>query len=121
MAARIQRRRIKGWRSPEGAVYVGRGSRWGNPFTITRLAGHHIVTNPNGGVILARNTPASAYKAAADWYHAWLIGPSQEDLHTAVRQELAGRDLMCWCPAELACHADVLLTIANPTTETRNA
>lgn len=29
---RIQRRRVKGWRMPEGAVYVGRGSKWGNPF-----------------------------------------------------------------------------------------
>ena len=32
-AQRIQRRRVKGWRMPEGAVYVGRGSKWGNPFT----------------------------------------------------------------------------------------
>jgi len=29
---RIQRRRTKGWRMPAGAVYVGRGSKWGNPF-----------------------------------------------------------------------------------------
>lgn len=29
---RIQRRRTKGWRMPEGAIYVGRGSKWGNPF-----------------------------------------------------------------------------------------
>ena len=31
---RIQRKRIKGWRAPKGAVYVGRGSRWGNPFVV---------------------------------------------------------------------------------------
>lgn len=29
---RIQRQRTKGWRAPEGSVYVGRPSRWGNPF-----------------------------------------------------------------------------------------
>lgn len=29
---RIQRKRTKGWRMPEGAIYVGRGSKWGNPF-----------------------------------------------------------------------------------------
>lgn len=29
---RIQRRRTAGWRMPEAAVYVGRPSRWGNPF-----------------------------------------------------------------------------------------
>lgn len=32
MTQRIQRRRTKGWRMPEGAVYVGRGSKWGNPY-----------------------------------------------------------------------------------------
>jgi len=31
---RVQRKRTKGWRMPEGAVYVGRGSRWGNPFKV---------------------------------------------------------------------------------------
>lgn len=31
---RVQRKRTKGWRMPEGAVYVGRGSRWGNPYRI---------------------------------------------------------------------------------------
>ena len=31
---RIQRRRTKGWRMPEGAVYVGRGSKWGNPLML---------------------------------------------------------------------------------------
>ncbi len=29
---RVQRRRIKGWRMPANTVYVGRPSRWGNPF-----------------------------------------------------------------------------------------
>jgi hypothetical protein len=29
---RIQRRRAKGWRMPAGAVYVGRRSKWGNPY-----------------------------------------------------------------------------------------
>lgn len=32
MPARIQRRRTRGWRMPDGAVYVGRGTVWGNPF-----------------------------------------------------------------------------------------
>jgi hypothetical protein len=29
---RIQRRRTRGWRMPEGAVYVGRPTRFGNPW-----------------------------------------------------------------------------------------
>lgn len=31
-----------------------------------------------------------------------------------VRAELAGRDLACWCHPGDACHADVLLAVANP-------
>lgn len=31
---RIQLRRTKGWRKPEGAVVVARPSRWGNPFVV---------------------------------------------------------------------------------------
>lgn len=29
---RLRQRRAKGWRKPEGAVCVGRPTRWGNPF-----------------------------------------------------------------------------------------
>lgn len=34
MPKRIQRQRTKGWRMPEGAIYVGRPSPWGNPWPI---------------------------------------------------------------------------------------
>lgn len=34
---RIQRTRLKGWRMPEGAVYVGRPSEWGNPFSAMEI------------------------------------------------------------------------------------
>ncbi|ARD42490.1 DUF4326 domain-containing protein [Actinomyces gaoshouyii] len=27
--------------------------------------------------------------------------------------ELRGHDLMCWCPPDAPCHADVLLEVAN--------
>ena len=36
MAKRIQLKRTKGWKMPEGAIYVGRGSKWGNPFKLER-------------------------------------------------------------------------------------
>lgn len=31
-----------------------------------------------------------------------------------IRRCLGGRDLACWCPPSWACHADVLLDLANP-------
>jgi hypothetical protein len=39
------------------------------------------------------------------------------ELVEAARQELAGRDLACWCkPGEL-CHADIWLEVANRKTD----
>lgn len=32
---------------------------------------------------------------------------------SAARKTLAGRDLVCWCPLDQPCHADVLLKLAN--------
>ena len=34
MPKRIQRRRTRGWRMPEGAIYVGRPTKWGNPYLV---------------------------------------------------------------------------------------
>ena len=34
MPERIQRKRTRGWRMPEGAVYVGRPTKWGNLFKV---------------------------------------------------------------------------------------
>ena len=89
--------RTKGWRMPEGAVYVGRPSHWGNPFIIG--------TPENGGNI----TPEVA---VVEFRRALLDGRLQIKI-AAVRAALAGKDLMCWCPLDQPCHADVLLEIAN--------
>lgn len=37
--ARIRRQRTRGWRAPAGAIYVGRGSKWGNPFALRTRSG----------------------------------------------------------------------------------
>jgi hypothetical protein len=34
---RIQRKRTKGWRMPENAVYVGRPTKWGNPYQVGKM------------------------------------------------------------------------------------
>jgi Domain of unknown function (DUF4326) len=43
-------------------------------------------------------------------YRQWLPGTP---LYREV-SELSGHDLMCWCPLDQPCHADVLLELANP-------
>ncbi|MHB1524952.1 MAG: DUF4326 domain-containing protein [Candidatus Dormibacteria bacterium] len=88
---RIQRQRTKGWRKPEGAVIVSRPTKWGNPF----LAEPHY--NNQGAV---------------QRYRLYLSTPAGESLLAAL-PELRGRDLVCWCPLDAPCHADVLLGLAN--------
>jgi len=77
---------------PPDAVYVGRPSKWGNPYIIGRdgtrkevikkyrLYLNHLI---DAGFILTFNV-----------------------------DELRGKDLVCWC-SPLPCHADILLELAN--------
>ena len=99
---RIQRKRTKGWRMPEGAVYVGRPSRWGNPFRVGALT-------PDGDPpeLQHRATRTDAVEMFED-YMAGLLIDKPPDV-----SELRGRDLACWCRLDQPCHADVLLDIAN--------
>ena len=97
---RIQRKRTKGWKLPEGAIYVGRGTQWGNPLKIGQsrreqavLSYRYEIVQKNGGVV--------------GFNQFW------------VARHLRGKDLACWCPLvdkdgnRVPCHADILLEIAN--------
>jgi hypothetical protein len=108
---RIQLRRTKGWRKPEGAVVVSRPSKWGNPITleIERLCW----TDKHGP-----STPENLRAMAALDFRMGLPGLIADRGITypsfdVIRAELAGHDLACWCPLDQPCHADVLLEIAN--------
>lgn len=81
MGKRIQRKRTKGWKMPPKTVYVGRGSKWGNPCVI-RTAADRI--------------------HAVSWYEAHVL--PHLDL-----SELVGKDLACWCRLDQICHADSIL------------
>lgn len=97
---RIQRKRTKGWRMPEVAVYVGRPTRWGNPFP--------ILSEVRGAAL------TSLRRRATEAFAAYVIeAPWAPEFAEAVRTELRGKDLACWCPLDQPCHADVLLQIAN--------
>lgn len=114
---RVQRKRTKGWRKPAGAVYVGRGSVWGNPFIVgeTTPADWHEpfagieVTDRAQAVELLRQYLAWRAERPSGWCSS--IGPTFQWERTI--RTLRGRDLMCWCPEDQPCHADVLLQIAN--------
>lgn len=78
-------RKTDGWR---GATYVGRSSKWGNPFAIGRDG--------------TREEVVARYER-----HLFSSG-----LIECVG-ELKGRNLACWC-SPLLCHGHVLLKYANP-------
>jgi hypothetical protein len=104
---RIQRRRTKGWQMPEGAVYVGRPSRWANPWREGETAWTVL---PGGRIDKTPRPPLTREQAVESFRNSWT---SHLDWTAMVRSELAGRDLACWCPPGQPCHADVLLELAN--------
>lgn len=75
---------------PPDAIYVGRPSKWGNPFKIGR-------DGTREEVLIKYRSRILNILMFTDT--AWL-------------DELKGKDLICWC-APLPCHADVLLELAN--------
>jgi hypothetical protein len=127
---RIQLRRTKGWRKPEGAVVVSRPSRWGNPFAVQECKSapcradrlpvrHWHIYDPGAGALsLSYPTREMAVATAVDWFHEGVFdndGDRYEYLprRDQIVSDLAGKDLACWCPLDQPCHADVLLELAN--------
>lgn len=73
---------------PAGSVYIGRPSKWGNPFQIGRDGSRDDVVDKYRAYILAKPE---------------LLGQLPE---------LRGKDLVCFC-APARCHGDVLRELAN--------
>ena len=112
--ARIQRRRTKGWRAPDCAVYVGRPTRFGNPARLIRTdRGPRIQWGGTGIVGGWPSNGQSARGYATELYRTWITRPEQADTLALFRALLHGRDLTCWCPLVEPCHADVLLELVN--------
>ena len=94
MPKRIQRKRTKGWRMPENTKYVGRPSKWGNPYEMTEM---------------------TSRTEAIDFYNSRLtimfMGMTKEQQRDWLAP-LIDKDLACWCPIDKPCHADILLELA---------
>lgn len=107
---RHQRQRTAGWRAPIDAVYVGRPTPWGNPF--------RVPIPPDVAVDLYRDLVTTG-RAVHDGhvFERAARGPLNVPTPEIIRDRLAGKDLVCWCPPEGPCHADVLLELANPQQE----
>lgn len=80
------------WQAAESdRVYIGRPSKWGNPFKI----GDRDPERPGEKMDRER---------VLDLYRSCLV---RNDALMAALPELAGKTLGCWCRPE-ACHGDVL-------------
>jgi hypothetical protein len=114
MAKRIQRKRIKGWKMPPNAIYVGRPSPCGNPFKAGIHYDHQHAVDLFQ--LCVRKFPVDQ-KDIDRWIEAGgnaaqLIGIASG----ALVEGLRGMDLACWCDLDQPCHADILLRMANPVT-----
>ena len=92
---------------PPGAVYVGRGSRWGNPWPLSVYLREYPELDDHE----RRRMAVSDYRNLVSGRFDKLDVP----LHPTaaeIREALHGKDLVCWCPLDQPCHADVLLELA---------
>jgi hypothetical protein len=90
---------------PPNTVYVGRPTRWGNPFIYVDGLGLHERLH------LYRRWLAGLYPPASDKMFQYLRDRGQKARDSLA--ELRGKNLACWCPLDQPCHADVLLELAN--------
>jgi hypothetical protein len=89
MTERVQRKRTKGWKMPPDTIYVGRPTRWGNPY----------------------QTAAMTRDQAVRFFRVRWDRLSKTTSGKADLQLLQGKNLACWCRLDQACHADVLLDL----------
>jgi len=101
MPKRIQRKRTKGWKMPEGAVSVARPSLWGNPYKVG-------APDPEPRRNAEPMTAERCVELHRGFVERSLTGGSLRDL-----TDLRGRDLACFCSLDAPCHADTLLELAN--------
>jgi|SRR6185437_1440566 len=105
MPKRIQRKRTKGWRMPENTVCVTRPGKFGNPFVITKKMRPGVQIGITG--YFAVRSIEDSIACFCEYVHI------KSGMLEAIRSELRGKDLACFCPLDQPCHADVLLEIAN--------
>jgi hypothetical protein len=113
---RIQRKRTKDWKMPDNTKYVGRPTKWGNPF---RVGVNY--RNTAWLVCMYHDMPFEQFsKEKMQGITPKNINECIElyrlHLKTKIRmwgdaelQELKGKNLACFCLLSHPCHADVLL------------
>jgi hypothetical protein len=84
-------------------VYIGRPSKWGNPFT-----------HWPDGTTLAKHVVEDR-EAAVNAYREWITNGDGKHLLNDLHELKGGKILGCWCKPQ-ACHGDVLLELLDKLT-----
>lgn len=120
---RIQRKRTKEWRMPENTLYVGRPSKWSNPFMLVDDAIYIHVGYRRKGL-----GPWVFYNLGDIEDVVYLYGKLLDGTEFVNHDcqywsnhfkklnldELRKYDaLACWCPIGTPCHIDVLIELLN--------
>jgi len=100
---RVQRKRSPGWRMPPNTKYVGRPTKFGNPFNAKELGNKEAVkryeeclSNPHMVYVYFDEIEASIQCERFQYM--------KDNLFT-----LAGLNLACFCPLDVPCHVDVIV------------
>jgi hypothetical protein len=92
--------------TPGGAVYVGAPTIWADRYKI-------------GDWSNTLGRPVATVEDAHRLYREVIWGAPH--MTEYLQEHLRGKDLACSCPLDAACHADVLLDMANAPLDTDNA
>jgi hypothetical protein len=93
---------------PPSTIKVDRSTRWGNPFVIGEPV--DVKRAQKWGFTSNEFVADNAEQAVAHFEQALRDQPAAIE---AVKAALRGHNLACWCQPLAACHADVLIRIAN--------
>ncbi len=130
---RVQRKRVRGFNMPANTIYVGRPSKWGNPFILQD--GSDIIYIDASyrrkmlypGAFLTLGTLEDVIQmyeeiVQGEFPHylemqdfADIAGFSADVQHWIAHfkkiniKELAGKNLACWCPLDKPCHAEHII------------
>ena len=106
MMKRVQRKRTKGWKMPENTKYVGRPTKWGNPFRVEELGAEEAVKRYKECIL----NNAMCYAYIDDEIEASIQFDRFKWMAENLEQ-LRGLDLACFCSLYSPCHADVLIEL----------
>lgn len=86
------------FKDDEYDIYIGRPSKWGNPFSHKR---------ENIAEFQTKSRKESLVK-----YEEWLTKGDGKYLMDDL-SELKGKKLGCWCKSNQKCHGDILIRLVN--------